>query len=337
MTSFGDQVFQMGGVPVGGLAQIMGANGKVFVVDPARGSDAYKGTWKKPLATVSAAYAKAVDKRGDMILLLNDGNTSGTAREDDTITWAKDNTHLMGVCAPVMVSQRARISPTTTLGSIVTPQLKVTGHGNMFANLSFFEGDDENGVASVGIEIESGHRNYFKNVSIMNMGDAATGNSGDEAASAHLLLEGAQENVFEDCYIGLDTATRTAANASVRFRKDGSSVACARNLFKRCVFPMMADADAPLFIDANESGCLDRWNMFDQCTFINAIGSTSTAQAVAAAIHASAGGHLVLKDPMAVGVTDWTVGDTALVQILGHTYNTDDVNLGLASGIDVSA
>lgn len=332
IASFGNPIF-------GGSMSlpIMGKSGKAFFVDPARGSDGNRGTsWDRPLATVTKAYSLTTDKAGDVVYLMNDGNTSGTSRDTATITWANDNTHLIGLCAPTLLSQRARISPPTSATAIVTPQLKVTGHGNVFANLSLFEGTSEDSVASVGIEIETGTRNYFYNVAIMNMGDATNGHSGDEANSAHLLLDGASENTFESCYIGLDTAARTAANANVRFRKNGSNTS-ARNTFRRCVFPMFADADAPLFIDANESGCVDRWNLFEHCIFTNAVGSTSTAQTAASVIHASAGGLFLMKDCMLVGATDWHATDTANMKLVGHAWSTDDVTIGIAADVDVTA
>jgi hypothetical protein len=328
------------GMPVlgGGFTlPTMGRLGKVFFVDPARGSDGNRGTsMERPFATVSKAYSLTTDKAGDVIYLLNDGNTSGTSRDAATITWANDNTHLVGLGAPTLLSQRARISPPTAATAIVTPQLKITGHGNVFANFSLFEGTSEDSIASVGIEIETGTRNYFWNVAIMNMGDATNGHSGDEANSAHLLLDGASENTFDSCYIGMDTAARTAANASVRFRKNGSTTS-ARNVFRNCVFPMFADADAPLFIDANESGCVDRWNMFDHCTFTNAVGSTATAQTAASVIHSSAGGLFLMKDCMLVGATDWHASDTTNMKLVGHAWSTDDVTIGIAADVDVTA
>lgn len=325
----GRQMFA-GGVPFAKGAQ-------TFFVDPANGNDDSDGlTPDSALDTVTEAYSRTTDKRGDIIYLLNDGNTTGTSRDAATIAWSNDNTHLIGVCAPSLMSQRARISPPTAAVAIVTPQMKVTGHGNIFANLSFFEGTAEDSVASVGVEIELGTRNYFYNVAIMNMGDAATGHSGDEANSAHLLLDGASENVFERCYIGLDTATRTAANANLRFTKNGSTAAT-RNAFYDCVFPMIADADAPLFIDAPASGCIDRWQYFERCLFINAVGSTSTAQTAATVVHASAGGLLLMKDCMLVGATDWHATDTSNIKLVGHAWDTNDVTIGIAADVDVTA
>jgi hypothetical protein len=312
---------------------IMGSRGKAFFVDPARGSDGNRGTdWRQPLASVTKALSLATDKAGDVIYLLNDGNTSGTSRDAATIAWSKDNTHLIGLCAPSMMSQRARISPPTSATAIVTPQMTVSADGCVFANVAFFEGTSEDSVASECIRV-TGSRNYFYNVAMMNMGDVTNGHSGDEAASCHLKISGGGENVFENCYIGLDTAARTAANANVEFL--GGTT---RNIFRNCVFPAFADDGAVLFVKADGAGDIDRFALFENCTFINATNSTATAMTAAINAHASAGGHIILKGCMLVGATDWTAGDSTVVQQLGFIWNaTDDVNIGIATGVDVAA
>jgi hypothetical protein len=50
---------------------------------------------------------------------------------------------------------------------------------------------------------------------------------------------------------------------------------------------------------------MDRWNLFRGCQFINAIGSTSTTQTDAFAIHATPGGLIVLQDCLKIGATGW--------------------------------
>ena len=290
-------------------------SGKVFYVDPANGDDNRSGlSPDEPLDTVSAALALCTAGKNDTVVLIGDGSTTGTSRDTATIAWSKNATHLVGVCAPAMISQRARISPPTAAAAIVTPQMKVTGSGCIFANVSLFEGNAENGVASVGIEVEAAHRNWFYNVAIMNLGDAVTGNSGDEAGSAHLLLDGAQENLFEQCYIGLDTAARSAANANVRFTKNGSTAA-ARNIFRNCVFPAFADASTPYFVDAPDSGGIDRWQLFENCLFINAIGSTASALAGSINCHATAGGLIILRGCTTIGGGEWAAASNANIYI----------------------
>lgn len=324
ISSFGNPIFG------GGMSlPLMGKSGKAYFVDPARGSDGNRGTsWDKPLDTVSKAYDLATDGAGDVIYLLNDGNTSGTSREDATITWAKDNTHLVGLCAPTMISQRARISPSSSNTSIVTPQLTVSGHGNVFANLSLFEGTSENSVASECVRV-TGNRNYFYNVAMMNMGDASNGHSGDEANSCHLKISGGEENMFERCYIGLDTAPRSTTNANVELVS-----AAARNIFRDCVFPAYADNAGVLFVKVDGSGDIDRFVMFERCLFINGDNSAGTTMTAAMDVHASAGGHVIVKDCGLIGATDWEAADSTVIRLLGAAP-TDD-GTGIAVNVDVT-
>ena len=313
----------------GGRPSGQGSAARAFYVDPANGSDGNSGdSPETALDTVSAAYALTVDKRGDVIYLLNDGNTSGTSREDSTITWANDNTHLIGMCAPTFISQRARISPPTTQTTIVTPQLTVSGNGNIFANISLFEGTSQDSTASECVRV-TGDRNYFYNVAMMNLGDATNGHSGDEAASCHLKISGGEENLFVDCTIGLDTAARSTTNANVELVS-----AAARNVFRGCLFPAFADNAGALFVKIDGSGDIDRYVIFDRCLFVNADNSSGTTMTGGMDVHASAGGHVIVKDCGLVGATDWEAADSSVIRLLGAAPAA--LTTGIAVDVDVA-
>ncbi len=289
VSSYGSPV-----VPAG----YFGSTSKTFFVDGATGSNGNDGkTPKKALATVTKALSLCTDKAGDVIYLLNDGNTSGTSRDTATIAWSLDNTHLIGVCAPTMLSQRARISPPTSATAVVTPQLTVSGNGNSFTNISLFEGTAE-AADSVCVSV-TGDRNYFNNVAMMNMGDATGTSAADRAGSAVLEVTGGEENTFDSCYIGLDTTARGAANANVRF---GS--AATRNTFRNCFFPMRADATSPLFIDAASANDIDRWAYFKDCMFHNAVNSSGTAILELASVSSTVNGTIIFDDCSVVGILE---------------------------------
>jgi len=230
-----DPVMFTGGL-LGGLLPPLGRNSKAFFVDPANGSDSHSGeSIDKALDTIAAAYAKTVSGRGDVVYLLGDGATTGTAR-DVAIVWANSNTHLAGLCAPG-INRRARIAPATS-GAVdvdaYTPYITVSGSGCIFSNVSIFQGQSEDTKPSVGMYV-SGSRNYFNNVDVIT---GAHANQGDEAATYQLQVLGS-ENVFDTCYIGQDTVFRSAANANVRFGNGaGTSDQASRNVFKNCIFPM---------------------------------------------------------------------------------------------------
>lgn len=330
MSTFPDGLFQYGGAPVGlsGFFPAIRKDAKVYFVDPANGNDNNSGL--KPdeaLDTVEAAYNKTVDKQGDIVFLLGDGSTTGTAR-DNAIVWSNSNTHLIGVTAPTP-NQRARIAPPTTDAADVdayTPYITLSGSGCVFANFSIFQGNTEDSKSSVGILV-SGSRNYLNNVSVLN--GAAT-NQGDEACY-NIQVTG-QENVFETCYIGMDTAARgnNAVSANVRFGNDTAEEAC-RNIFRNCVFPCFADDTEPTFIYTKTDFDATRWNLFSGCTFVN----TGTSTLDAGVKWSDTTGRLLLQNCGFIGVTDVTAADSTYVYVLGPTPGTP-VDAGLFKGVDIS-
>jgi len=276
-----------------------GSTSKVFFVDGATGSNGNDGrTPKKALATVTKALSLCTDKAGDVIYLLNDGNTSGTSRDTATIAWSLDNTHLVGVCAQTMVNQRARISPPTTASAVVTPQLTVSGNGNSFTNISFVESTAE-AADSTCISV-TGSRNYFNNVAMLNMLDGTGTSAADRAGSDVLSINAGEENTFDSCYIGADTTARGAANASVRFAGQA-----ARNTFRDCFFAMRADAASPLFIDAASANDIDRWAYFKNCMFHNAVNSSGTELSEVASVSATVNGTIILDYCTFIGAAAW--------------------------------
>ena len=308
ITSFGNPVFGGGSMQV----PLVGSQAKAFFVDGARGSDGNRGTdFRKPLKTVSKAYSLTTDKAGDVIYLMNDGNTSGTSRESATLTWANDNTHLIGWCAPTVLSQRARISTPSGQTTIVTPQLLVSGNGNIFSNISLFEGTDQDSIDSESVRV-TGSRNYFHNVAMMNMGEPSNAHAGDEASSANLKIDGGAENTFDGCFIGLDTAARSTTNANVELVGN-----TARNTFRNCIFPAFADNSGVLFIKVDGNGDIDRWVLFDNCTFINVDNSAATTMTVAINAHSACGGHIIIKDCSLMGATNWVASANTKVRLTG--------------------
>lgn len=312
ITSFGVPVLgNIGGIPL---------TGTYFFVDPATGSDAYDGlSPDQAFSTLTAAYNAATAGNNDVIVLIGDGSTTGTARLTSTLTWAKNATHLIGVTAPTMISQRARISTTTTQATNINPLMTISASGCIFANFSLFQGVGQASTDEKLMDI-TGDRNYFGNVQFGGMGAA---NGAARAGSYCVYLNDGDENTFDGCTFGLDTISRSAANASVKF--GGQSQ---RNVFQNCLFPMYATATSPWFIDANSVGSIDRFQLFKGCTFINT--GTSTLAGVVS-FNASQGGKIVFDNCTVTGASVWTASATATVIVSGPVPN------GATSGVAVTA
>jgi len=273
--------------------------GTYYFVNPSSGSDGNSGlSPEQSFSSLSAALSRCVSGRNDVVFLIGNGQASGTARLTEKLVWDKDATHLIGVCSPVNISQRARIShaasaPTTAF----TPMVEVTGSGCMFANFQIFEGFAAS--SAVVTWEDKGSRNYYSNVHFAGMGSAT--HSADETGSACLLLTGGGEHVFDTCTFGVDTIPRTVANADVRLRSE-----TARNTFSNCLFPIYATAAGVLAIDADAASSLGRWALFQGCTLINAQNvSGETAMTVAAVGNAAQNGVVLFNNCVRNNITDY--------------------------------
>lgn len=87
--------------------------GTWYHVDPTDGGNSNDGLTKETaLKDIRAAYDKCVSGAGDGIILYSRGTTSAatTSYLKYPLAWAKSGITVVGVCAPTMMGQRARIS-----------------------------------------------------------------------------------------------------------------------------------------------------------------------------------------------------------------------------------
>lgn len=296
------------------LSGLTQGQGTVYFCDALNGRDFYNGLTPTPagdgvtgpkqtlLGAYNACQALSTSTgQNDTVAILANGGTGQTQRIDSAFTWAKGATHLVGICSPVLISQRARMAPSSTTTAFAN-FFTVSANGCAFKNLQWFDGFTTGTTAQIAVTV-TGSRNSFTRCQIAGMGDTT---SAADAGSRSLKIgaSGSGENLFEDCVIGLDTVTRAAANASVEL-----AGATPRNLFRRCLFPFMTSSATVLGILGTGNGCVDRFNQFEDCAFINAIKSTSTTMtALLSFTTASPGGMVIFKNCAMVGVTKF--GDT---------------------------
>jgi hypothetical protein len=214
------------------------------------------------------------------------------------------------MCAPTAVSQRARIAPPTGTYTMATfgsgNFVTVSASGCIFANFSVYNGFSTGGASQIAWT-DSGGRNYYSNVMFGGAGDAA---SAQATTSRSLLISGTGEHTFDGCELGLDTVTRTVANATLQF-----SGGTARNTFRGCNFAFQTSSATTLGIIVAAAAGIDRWQKFDRCTFVNNVSSTSTTMSALATLPASAGGLLLMKDCTLVGITEFGTDANSLGQI----------------------
>lgn len=297
MTTHQDMLYHLGGLPV--LAGVpFGINAKYYFVDPANGSDNASGRRvDEPLATLAAAEDLCVANRHDTVFYI--AGSSGI-NLSAALTWDKNYTHLIGIAAPTMVAQRARIFQLSTLTG-ASPLITISATGSIFKNVYIFQGVADN-TSLINVSVTGG-RNYFENVHFAGGGHATQAVDG----GASLKLDGAEENTFVDCTIGVDTIDAATGMMGILF--DGEAH---RNLFRNCVVRMRASSSGAGFVEIVDSTGIDRDTIFDNCLFLN---NSATAMASGFVIPAGMGAprKILLKDCMTLGATTLDANDRGVL------------------------
>src|SRR3990167_5141989 len=264
--------------------------GEIFYVDPGAGSDT-ANAGKSPddaFATVTQGYAALTADQDDVVIICGSSATGRTA-ETAAITWAKRRTHVIGNGPLRSINPRNGIA----FGASISPGLTVSANNCSFTNISIATFEDNNVLVEV-----TGEYNTFNYVHFQGIGHAT---AGDDTAARSLLLTDAEENEFNNCTIGLDTVTRSVANASLELT--GS---CPRNMFRHCYFPAYTDNAGVLFVKADTGNCTERFLTFEDCIFNNADTGSSTTMTIAMDLSTTGNGTVFLKDSWCKGCTDWT-------------------------------
>src|SRR3990167_709518 len=282
--------------------------GNIYYVDANNGSNSSGGTsWEDAFATLTQAHSAATTHNYDVIIVAPNG-TSGTA-EAATLTFSKSYITVIGATAPTNISQRSRVLFTT---ADTSPQMTISGNGNSFVNIQLATFVDSNILVTV-----SGDRNYFGNVHFAGIGDAT---AGDDTAARCLYLNDGDENYFDECYFGLDTVMRSAANATVEM-----AGGVQRTFFNKCTFQMASDATTPTHVLSTGASGLDRWQRFHDCLFTNFTTNDSAETAAVFDISAqTATGHIYLTgDTQLADIDNWEATASGRLHITAYTATTN--------------
>jgi hypothetical protein len=295
MTTFSDQLYHLGGVPVG-----VQFTGKAFFVKPSTGSDSNTGkTPARALKTLARALALSTANKNDVVYLISEGNASAdcTDYQSSALDWNKDGVHLIGINSGNGIQNRSRIAQLSTATN-VDDLFTVSADNCYIANISVYHGVDD--ATSKGAVKVTGQRNKFYNCTFSGIGHATM----DTADNYSLKVSGGAENVFEGCYIGLDTIARgTAANSEIVL-----DTGATRNVFKNCNIVTYAEANTHQFVIVPVNG-LDRWTIFDHCIFMNMPTGDASGTTMTEAFEVTGGGSpdgiIFLNFCSLVGATDW--------------------------------
>jgi hypothetical protein len=316
VTTFGDLVRGLGGVPLLPVGIPFGPNANYYFVDPANGNNTNDGlTLETAVADISTAYGKCTANQHDTVFYIAG---SSSISMSSALTWSKNYTHLIGICAPSRVGQRARIFQTATATGL-SPLVTVSATGCIFANLYTFQGvDDATSLINWSV---TGGRNYFYNVHFAGGGHATQAIDG----GASLQLNGAAECLFERCTIGVDTIAAATGMAGVLI--DGDAKRCE---FLDCRFTMYAGNAGAKFVEVVDSAGFDRYMIFDRCLFINDAAATTMTEAFTVPGGMGSATHrLIVKDSTFLGIGDVEDNDRGIVYMNMGTI-TGGGNAGIA-------
>lgn len=280
----------------GGLDGPIG-RGVIYYLDPVNGSDNSLGrSPRTAFKTLDHAYSKMTANQNDVLKIL--AGSSGLTLSASQ-PWAKDYTHIIGVCAPVSVAQRARIFNLST--ATFTYMLSVSASGCSFQNLYIFQGGS--GATELNNVVVTGGRNFFNNVHFAGMGHATPA---ADAAANSLYLNGAEENKFVGCTFGVDTILRGAANAQVLIAGTAK-----RNYFEKCRFLSYSELTTPIMVKIAAAGDADRWHEFWDCLFYNFSANHAHTLAGCFSLPATNATFDVVLRGMnqIVGIDDWSAAN----------------------------
>jgi hypothetical protein len=325
MSTVSDGLYQYGGVPVG--YPFILQTGRAVFVRPSTGSDSNTG--KSPNAavkTLAQALSLCTANKNDVVYLIAESNTaaSTTDYQSTALDWNKDSVHLIGINDGSMIGQRSRISNLSTATAITDGLFVLSANNCLIANIEVFQGQASTNPTGASIAVSvTGQRNRFINCQISGIGHSEL----DDATSRSLKVSGG-ENIFQHCYIGLDTIIRATATAEIEIS------AGARHIFEDCIINSYTSLST---FKAITCGSPDRFVILRNC-MLSAIQNISSAVAPTGAIASgSINGQVMLHHSGVFGYADITTADDSKVYVLEASGNTSiQVDMGVAKTTDVA-
>lgn len=216
----------------------------------------------RPFATLAAAENALTANQHDTLVYVA-GSSSITLTS--ALTWDKNYTHFIGVCAPTRTAQRARIFQLATLTG-ASPLINITASGCIFSNLYIFQGVDD-ATSLINVQVTGG-RNFFNNVHFAGGGHATQAIDG----GVSLKLNGAEENTFLNCTIGVDTIDAATGMVGILFDDEAH-----RNEFYNSKVRMRAGDAGAAFVEIVDATGIDRDTLFKDCQFLNNSATNMTS------------------------------------------------------------
>lgn len=301
---------------------VMPTQGNVYFVAPRTGSDTQNSgtSASSPFKTLANALTFCTANQNDIVYLLEQSNTAGstTDYQSTTLDWSKDGVHLIGVNNGSFIGQRSRVSNLSTAAAL-NPMFKVSANNCLIANIEFFQGTPGSGTTSIAMLV-TGQRNRIVNCQISGMGDL-TGVA-DVSGSRSLKVSGS-ENLFQHCYIGLDTVIRATMVEEVEISGG------ARNVFEDCWIDSYTSLST--FKAVAIGTAVDRFVMFNRCTFSAQQVITSAVAPTGAIGMTTINGQVYAIQPAVYGYSLLSTGGNTSLKVLAFQNATTVQGIGASA------
>jgi len=316
MSNFPDQVYMLGGTPVGPLGSVLagiGVWGDHYFVNDTTGSDSNDGKVPgRAFKTLSTAYAAATSDKNDVIWIAGED----PIEEDAMLTWAKNKIHVVGCGAFGATDQSPRIIFSTTgISSDSKAVLKVTGWANTFTNIRINSwGTHANNVTALW---DAGEATTYTNCQFNKFTDLGETTASDVEARG-------DSTTWRNCKFGFDTLKQTAARPTLRIKGTGGSARMKNNYFENCYFVCQSSSADKAFILIENTSSLAFSNVWKNCIFLAAVITSTSAATLDNAVDSVSGlaeGNLLFVNP-AFNTTAFCTTVKDRVQIVGPATST---------------
>lgn len=302
--------------------------GRSIFVKPYSGSDANDGfSPAKAKKTLKGALAIATADNQDVVYMIAESNTAANTTDylTSALDWNKDGVHIIGVNCGGMIGSRSRVAELSTVKTI-EDLFTLSADNCLVANLEIYQGVASSTATAARAMVVSGMRNRIVNCQISGNGDAA--GSTDDAGARSLAVTGS-ENLFQKCYIGLDTVIRATQICEVEI-----AASVARTIFEDCVINSYTSLSTFKAIKATS---LDRFVILQNCMLMAVQNVASAVAPTGAILNTTPNGTINIMGGGVFGYADISTLDDAKILVLAHAGipGSAGANLvGIAQGVD---
>jgi len=261
------------GVALHGGAGLLGVGcGNVYYVVAGRTSTNYfyqqlfdNGVGEdKIFTTLASAYAATTSGRNDVIIV-----TPGTYTVTASLTWAKNNTHLLGVGGPCsrggMGTGIVFNTTTITVASII----EVTGSNCQFYDVQLRNAGD-NAACLCALKVSDGVNFYAEGCHFVGQVGGTQNSTANNCALWLYTDSGGKPwgATFKNCKIG-DAGELVRDDGYVIYFSGGAGGTAKYVTFDNCVIEGWCETSSKPHVYFAENYCIDRYVLFKDCFFFN--------------------------------------------------------------------